>query len=553
MTPTPEEIRPALEKILKSESFANSQRHKSFLRFIVEETLAGRGDRIKGFTIAIEVFGKPSDFDAQKDPYVRVEAGRLRKRLTEYYRSEGIDDRLRITLNPGSYMPHFSRVETESPTARIPYREASRLWSPLVAAVLLIASATVVAYWLYRANIEAQIARGEPPTIGIYVFEGVGESEFANFATGLHTGILEMLDRYGTVWGSLHVFAVDRSEAINNGVEFDYFLDGTVARFGDSVDVTARLIDGSSEEQLWSGSFAGVFDLTRAFDLQDRLSTEIANNLREPFGPLADAEAQKINGLPVDSLSAYQCNVLFLVAVDEFSRAARDSAKSCLERHNDNDDLDATGLAALSFLYHLDYDDGLDYLNGQPPAADAAYAAAERAINRDSNDIMAQMAMAFVQLAAGRPDQALASIESLMGGNPPTATLGIAYLLLTKLGEGVPGLELFLTASRQSSRPTPSLYFGPVLNHLERGEFEQAQQFAKLIQAPDFLMFQVIGAALEANLNEMDQAQALIDQIYMMHPDFPDYGRELIGRWALPPRAEERVIEGLEMAGMILR
>ena len=65
-------VRAQLDRILKSEPFHRSQRRQRFLQYIVDETLAGRGDRIKGYTIALAVFERPSTFDANIDPTVRM-------------------------------------------------------------------------------------------------------------------------------------------------------------------------------------------------------------------------------------------------------------------------------------------------------------------------------------------------------------------------------------------------------------------------------------------------------------------------------------------------
>jgi hypothetical protein len=81
--PSAAEVRAGLERVLASRCFEQAARSSAFLRFVVEQTLAGQGDRLKGYTIAVEVFARPPDFDAQTDPLVRVEAGRLRRRLIE--------------------------------------------------------------------------------------------------------------------------------------------------------------------------------------------------------------------------------------------------------------------------------------------------------------------------------------------------------------------------------------------------------------------------------------------------------------------------------------
>src|ERR1044071_4416587 len=101
--PTPAEIQAQLARILGSRCFEQAGRSSKFLRFAAEQTLAGQGERLKGYTVAVEVFGRPADFDAQNDPLVRVEAGRRRRRLAEYYAGEGRRDELRVDLPRGGY------------------------------------------------------------------------------------------------------------------------------------------------------------------------------------------------------------------------------------------------------------------------------------------------------------------------------------------------------------------------------------------------------------------------------------------------------------------
>src|SRR5258705_13954850 len=78
-----------LNRILASKAFRQADRLKRFLSFIVEETIAGRGERLKEFVVGVEVFGKDASFDPRNDPIVRVQARRLRAQLTRYYREEG--------------------------------------------------------------------------------------------------------------------------------------------------------------------------------------------------------------------------------------------------------------------------------------------------------------------------------------------------------------------------------------------------------------------------------------------------------------------------------
>ena len=106
---TSHEIRAHLHRVVESAVFRGSLRLTCFLTFVVETTLAGKGDRLKAYTIAIEAFRRHDDFDPQTNPIVRVEAGRLRHALSRYYSGEGRDDSIVIDLPRGSYVPVFSR------------------------------------------------------------------------------------------------------------------------------------------------------------------------------------------------------------------------------------------------------------------------------------------------------------------------------------------------------------------------------------------------------------------------------------------------------------
>jgi hypothetical protein len=96
-------VREHLDRILASGPFSQSRRRQRFLEYIVTEALEGRGERLKGYTVAVEVFDRPESFDANIDPIVRMEAARLRDRLREYYDGEGQNDPIRIDLPKGTY------------------------------------------------------------------------------------------------------------------------------------------------------------------------------------------------------------------------------------------------------------------------------------------------------------------------------------------------------------------------------------------------------------------------------------------------------------------
>ena len=115
--PAEAEIRAALGRAVASLAFAASPRLKAFLRYVVERALAGEAARLKGYTIAVEALGRTADFDPRIDPIVRVEAGRLRRRLERYYAGEGAGDPLVIELVRGGYVPSFRLRDRAAPPA----------------------------------------------------------------------------------------------------------------------------------------------------------------------------------------------------------------------------------------------------------------------------------------------------------------------------------------------------------------------------------------------------------------------------------------------------
>ncbi len=109
MSPQIDEIRQQLERIVGSTALRNSPRLAHFLTFVVEATLAGKGEKIKAYTIAVEALGRSSDFDPDTDASVRVEAGRLRAALVRYYAGAGSNDSVVIDLPRGTYLPTFRK------------------------------------------------------------------------------------------------------------------------------------------------------------------------------------------------------------------------------------------------------------------------------------------------------------------------------------------------------------------------------------------------------------------------------------------------------------
>jgi hypothetical protein len=110
-SPSDDEIRAALDRVIAIEALHGSPQLIAFLRFVVEATLRDERHLIKAYTIAVQVLGRDAGFDANTDPIVRVQAGRLRRALKRYYAGPGAADSIVIHIPLGRYVPEFQRRE----------------------------------------------------------------------------------------------------------------------------------------------------------------------------------------------------------------------------------------------------------------------------------------------------------------------------------------------------------------------------------------------------------------------------------------------------------
>ncbi len=159
VSPTTEEVRAQLARILASRIFAGSHRSQRFLRYIVEKSFDSDSDALKEYTIAVDVFERHASYDSSIDATVRVEAGRLRSRLHEYYAEAGTHDPVIIDIPKGGYRATFTRrapaaptMDGTGPSPATPFavsapRASSRkraMWITAACLVFLIAGAAVL-------------------------------------------------------------------------------------------------------------------------------------------------------------------------------------------------------------------------------------------------------------------------------------------------------------------------------------------------------------------------------------------------------------------------
>lgn len=221
-----EEVLAALQRILVSKDFPATERNRRFLDFVVRQALDRRFDKINGYHVATEVFGRAPDFNPTADPIVRIEASKLRRDLEVYYLKRGGTDDVRITLPRGGYIPIFQRGAVR-PASHEP------------------------AYDLQSLSVHAlhsgacPLAQVEPPFRARLVDRLVRQSGLSVFAGPVAMNSDGLLDSdtardLGRRNGSRFILSGDAHADGNGGVAF-----------------TARLHDGKTGQLLWSERING--------------------------------------------------------------------------------------------------------------------------------------------------------------------------------------------------------------------------------------------------------------------------------------------------------
>ena len=162
MTSTERELLGEVERILHSDTFRNSEGLRRLLRFLAERTAAGEADQLKEYTIGVDGLGKPPTYDTHHDAAVRIQVGRLRQKLAEYYHTEGKHDELIIELPKGQ----FKLICEQRPAPELPAPDVPRVNQWRRAAIALGVLSVVLLAWIVssavvRSRKEAAANRAE--------------------------------------------------------------------------------------------------------------------------------------------------------------------------------------------------------------------------------------------------------------------------------------------------------------------------------------------------------------------------------------------------------
>ena len=486
-------IREQLVRILNSGPFHQSQRRQRFLEYLVNETLAGRGERLKAYNVALEVFERPETFDPITDPLVRIEAARLREKLREYYGTEGQSDAIHIDLPKGTYAPLIEFRGGKQQVKGVSKRRVR--WQITVPALALILLLGAGGAWLTRdlwgpapegATEHPVPGMPEGPAIAVLPFANLSDDPKQEyFSDGLTEDLMTALSRASS---DLRVLARNttfqyKGKAVDVpklGRELGarYVLEGSVRRADDGLRVTAQLIDTQTGAHVWADRFDRK--MADIFLVQDEIVSQIVAKIAGGYGVIDINEARSAAHKSPQEIQAYDLVLrAHGVMLWEWNRANYRLAKELLLQAIALDPLNARAHRELAYLATIGrvfrFDD-------MPVPLQEITAQAAKAVQLDPADARARMVAATAYFFDKQLDLFEREAQQAIALAPYDGEiLAVLGSLMAHIGQRERGVALAkkayaLNADAAIGWYQETVYYDYYLN----GDYERALEFRRL-------------------------------------------------------------------------
>jgi len=507
-----------LNRIFASKTFRQADRIKRFLDFIVKETVAGRAERLKEFSVGVEVFGRDSSFDPRFDPIVRVQARRLRAQLERYYAEEATPDEMIVEVPKGRYAVIFKPGKTNRPAP------AQKSTAPL-----LISRNTVLALPFLDLS-----AGGDQ----------------SSFCMGLNEEIATALSGLKTVriaaWNgvALKNGAIDLDEA-STRFNASIIISGSVRKYGGELRIAANLIDTVSGCYLWTMSITRKAE--EGFAIQEEVARAITEKLEVEF-----AEGVRPRGIkpPASNLAAFNLYTQGRYHLAQRTEEGLRKAVEFFERAIAEDGQFAQAYSGLADAYGL-----LCHYGGSSPAEvwTKTVSNAAWAVLCDEHSAEAHTSLAHIKATqdwdwAGAEQEFKRAIS--LDFRYPTAHHWYAASVLSPTGRSEEAKdELLVAQALDPISPIIARDFAKIYFYM--GDYESAlEQCDHTIELdPHFAPAYLLLGFVQERRGEFDEAIAAFQHAIQLSPNSPGFraalGRmlALIGRQAEAMKILDEMVE----------
>lgn len=541
----PEAIRDQLHRIVGSPRFVSSPRLQEFLEYVIEESLSGRAARIKGFSVGHAVFDGGENFDPQTNTIVRVEAGRLRRRISQYYLTAGRDDPILIDIPKGSYAPVFSWNEIASREMQggtpepgpAPLRVLGGRAATALGAGTLVAVLGLAGWWFFGnrgpGTLEESTAIGPSavsvatPFVAVLPFASLSDDPLeSRLSAGLVEAIITDFSKLSGLSVMAHASMLElgsRSitvDSIRGEFGATHVLRGSLERHGETVRVYAQLVDTATTSTVWADRFDG--SVGSFLELEDRVTSQIVASLSVQIGPRERERFLRQHTTNTEALVLFRQAITLMWAPNDMARIR--AARQLFHGVNDLDPDFAGAYAGESMSYVLQ----VLFQNSGEPAADLekAIALAKKAVEVDAEMGLSHAALGFAYTVSGRSEEGLTSARQAVAvqpGDPYTQWLLGVDLVLS--GHADMAFEPLSAALRLNPAEPRTPYLNLLgIAHYATGDYAGAVDLMErnlTRGGPSGLHMDVFRASAYAELGQEDDARAAIEPMLLSQSEFP--------------------------------
>jgi adenylate cyclase len=495
-------IRQHVERVLSSQAWIQADRLRRFLQYLVDHALSGEKEsreknKLNQYAIAIDVFDRDASFDPAIDAIVRVEAGRLRSKLLEYYDDEGRDEPVRISLPKRGYAAHFTiRTQRPNPAPTEMDTPSVHPTSPLPLDI-------------------------NTPTIAVLPFDNMStDPEQEYFSDGITEDLITDLSRLPglSVIARQSTFVykgvATNTKEVSAKLGAEFIIEGSVRKFGSRIRINAQLIHGKTGSHIWAERFDR--EHSDIFDLQDDVNRKIVDALRLQLSGVQQSRLQRKG---TDVVEAHDYLLRGIREADKYTREGFAKAEYCFTSALELDPAYASAHSRLSLItiyqWIAGWSDSFDETVGR------GLEQAEKAVAMDGESAIAHAALCWALLWHDNYDAAIAAGEKAAQLDPNDAS-ALERLAFALAWSGLAEDALQRLAKAQLLNPLRGYHFPSAVCYFMNEQYSAAVDCLRssINAHPTFLPAYLYLAACLSLMDQPDEARSQVKHIKELDPDY---------------------------------
>ncbi|KAA3503966.1 MULTISPECIES: hypothetical protein [Rhizobium] len=523
------EARTEAERLMSDGRLHVSDRHRAFLQYIIDALFEGRSDAVKAYAIAVDVFNRPTTFDASADPIVRIEATRLRESLKKYYEQLGNEVQVRLDIPPGRYVPLFisrkpinAAVEAEAAPIDIDHIATAcdnfssseeavstgyrwpRAARPIAGAICVALAAGTAITFLAPKPL---VVTGRP----VVELSLVGSGDDEDTAHAVMDNLSASLARFGSVRlqsrGKATTSARIHSSVYDRTYKIDFRYGGDAASFAAWWQVT----DVSTGEALWTDTEVKSIQDGRRDNALQEFVYGLSRKIAGPLGVINSMEMRR--DLPL-SATGNICVLRGDFAVERRDPDAIKASRQCLDMTLSANPGNVDAMASLARVMAW-----MGRANGEASYLARGLDLANQAALKAPLSVPAARAQMATLYLAGQTEASIAAGYRGVKLNPENAEL-LAKLSIAVFisGQWEEGRKLAQQASEIAGETLRDANFVFILDAYRKGEFKEAISLARQVPGTDAITA-VLKLASIARLGDRRTTEEEVFTARLQHPD----------------------------------